>query len=506
MRKIWMSSVFFCTLIFICSQSYAEGCGAITTWNSGDAAFFTSNQGTVYSFENTPFPIPNLGEALVTSIDIHLANGPAIRIWSHEDDGAAQTSLTNYLALKPWSASNLHTYGDYNLVYELDDHGMVKVVDLIANYRGNLIEMLSYFFEDRSLSGELPVYDLWFSQVKALIDSKCSGSCGAGKIPLPEGVQAFDHTYEEEISAPVSGCNPETIRPLALEGSNFHIKLCPFEQPVDIFVGAMDSVSAWIYLLDEQQHPVSLSTEKPFMRHVTGAIDILIPNRFGGLWGDKVLTSKGEHNILLGVVPSGGDFSNMYLWQESTLTECKNKIPLPTSRQFFFDDPRPAAVSGTELEEIKPFGVGAYAVGEDLINFHYEFCPFEAPVDIHVALYCPDSDLLNVYFLVNRDIEITSPEQVTEDLFFEKVSINHLDTFPQPCWRDDTWFDEWQEDPSSFFVGLASQVPAGNCFYMVAVTPKDVRDRYYAWVTHVDLNLKDAIIKMYRLLWASKKS
>jgi hypothetical protein len=215
MKKIWMSTVaIFCTLIFMCFQSYAEGCRPITTWSSSDTASFTSNQATVYDYINTSYPIPNLGGALVTSVTINLTNGPGIRIWSHEDDLAAVATLANYLASTTWRSANSHYYDEYYLIYKVDAKGMVKTLDLIANYRGNLVEILSYFFGERPLSGELPIYASWFSQVKALIDAKCSGSCGAGKIPLPEGVLAFD-IRSEMASSPISGCDPETIRPLA---------------------------------------------------------------------------------------------------------------------------------------------------------------------------------------------------------------------------------------------------------------------------------------------------
>ena len=192
MIRGWLCGVVCCGLLAVWFPVHAEECGLITNWNSNDASFFTSQEASVYAFENTSFPIPNLGGAMVTHIAFSLNGGPFTRVWHHENTAAAQASLGNYLATK--SEGWVHSYGEYYLIYKADDSGMVKTMDLAANYRGSLVVMDSYFFGARSLSGELPIYESWFGQVKALIDSKC-GTAGnpptIALLPSPAQGLAF---------------------------------------------------------------------------------------------------------------------------------------------------------------------------------------------------------------------------------------------------------------------------------------------------------------------------
>ncbi len=212
MVRKWLRCVVCCGLLAVWFPVQADECGRITTWNSNDASFFTSQEASVYGFENTPFPIPNLGGAMVTYIAVSLSGGPSIRVWSHENAASAQNSLENYWALNPWRGDNSHYYDEYYLIYKLDANGMVKTLDLIANYRGNLIEILTYFFGERSLSGELPIYALWFSQVKALIDSKC-GTAGnpptIALIPSPAQGLAFQISILENRVFRIKATDPD---------------------------------------------------------------------------------------------------------------------------------------------------------------------------------------------------------------------------------------------------------------------------------------------------------
>jgi len=210
MIRKWLCGTICCALLSFWVPVHAEECGLITTWNSDDAVYFTSQETSVYAFDNTPFPIPSLGGAMVTSIQFSLSGGPFIRVWSHENDAAAQTSLENYLATI--SAGRVHNYGEYFLIYKVDDDGMVNSVDLAANYRGSLVKMETYFIDKRSLSEQVPIYESWFGQVKALINSKC-GTIGnpptIALLPSPAQGLAFQISIFENRVFKIKASDPD---------------------------------------------------------------------------------------------------------------------------------------------------------------------------------------------------------------------------------------------------------------------------------------------------------
>jgi hypothetical protein len=154
-------------------------------------------------------------------------------------------------------------------------------------------------------------------------------------------------------------------------------------------------------------------------------------------------------------------------------------------------------LTGTDPEKIQPFAIGPYALGGDVLDMRVDFCAFEPfetfaeSTDIHFGIYCPSEDLFNIYF-VNSEAE-------TEQDIFQKVSLfKFLFTGELPPIAQSTnWdYDNTQSYPTNFFAGFSSGLPKKRCYYIAAVSPAGVRDKFYAWILPLDVNIKDAFTKL----------
>ena len=120
-----------------------------------------------------------------------------------------------------------------------------------------------------------------------------------------------------------------------------------------------------------------------------------------------------------------------------------------------------------------------------------DFCQFDGWVDTHFGIYCPSEDLFNIYFV--------NSEGKTEQDIFQKVSLfkflfaGELPPFAQSTNWD---YDNTQFYPTNFFKGFSSGLPKKRCYYIAAVSPAGVRDKFYAWILPLDVNIKDAFTKL----------
>ena len=347
-------------------------------------------------------------------------------------------------------------------------------------------------------------------QSKLIIQFDLGDPC-SGKIPLPKGSTSFDvadvSSYSNEVPSAILGSDPAKISPLGFgkkttdgkdgSPSSYQVKLCAFEKPVDIY---FEVEPYWgYYFLNQNNKVIPLEKLKPWRTNVTGAIDEQISGDFGGLFnGGRI--PKGEYGFQIIAVPAGVNLlnaSDAYFWKYVVDTRCKGYTPMPTGREFFgIDKPLALPVTGDDPEQILPLSVAHYAVGGEMLLLGAEFCPFDEHVDTHFGIYCPEDDPLNYYF-------VNGQAKQEQDLF-QKVSMLRLPfsaKLPKEALVDDDSFDTDQEDQTNLFISLeASKLPKGSCQYVVAVTPVGVRDKYYAWVLPLDVNIKKAFIDLWKQL------
>jgi hypothetical protein len=348
------------------------------------------------------------------------------------------------------------------------------------------------------------------NQSRLMIQFKLSDPCSK-KIPLPKGVNSFDvgdvSKYSAEVPSAILGSDPGGISPIGFgkktadgSPSSYHVKLCPFEGPVDLYFNVVPYFG--FYFLDQNNKVRPLEKMEPWRANVTGAIDEVIAGDFGGLF-DSGRLPKGEHGFQIIAVPAGVSFleayldpKDAYLWKYVVNIECNGYTPMPTGKELFGISPHAVPVTGSDPEEIIPFSVGHYAVGGEIILMGVEFCPFDEPVDIHFGIYCPEDDPLRIYF--------ANWEAAEEKNLFQKSFMLRFAFSPElperPLWGSMN-FDTDQEDQINIFMNegvLASEFPKGSCQYIAAASPVGVRDKFYAWVLPLDINIKQAYIDIWK--------
>jgi hypothetical protein len=342
-------------------------------------------------------------------------------------------------------------------------------------------------------------------QSKLIIEFATSDPCGS-KIALPKGTQIFslDGVSESsnEVPGTILGSNPEQISPLGFgkktedgSPSSYQVRLCPFEAPVDIYFHV--SPYGGLFLLDQNNRVSPFEKLKPWRTKVTGGINEEISGDVGGLY-DGGRLPKGSHQFQIIVVPAGADFvkaytqeGNAYFWNYWVDNKCRNgSIPMPTGREFFgISRLPPVPVTGPDPEQIIPFSLANYAVGGEYIRMEADFCPFAEHVDTHFGIYCPEDDPLNFYF--------ANEEAKEEKEIFQKLSLLKLPyaaKLPKSAISGNDTYDDSQESQSTFLVGATTKLPKGSCQYIVAITPVGVRDKFYAWVLPLDINIKKACV------------
>jgi len=322
----------------------------------------------------------------------------------------------------------------------------------------------------------------------------------AQKIPLPKTVEDFMH--EEILPSPVLGNNPEEISPIgfgdiATGGSTvtFRIDICPFEGPMAFFL--------WYeyYALDANNKVTTFFTpsEKPedilWKNNVTDSIQQEIPGDFGGLFPDAQHLPKGNNFFHLMVIPTEGNMDfTAYEWTYVLTIKCEDYIRQPEGKQKFHIKPAAMPLTGTDPEKIQPFAIGPYALGGDVLDMRVDFCAFEPfetfaeSTDIHFGIYCPSEDLFNIYF-------VNGEAKTEQDLFQKVSSIKFLFSpeLPPIAYSDKNLFENEQEGAVRFFGGKTSELPKKRCYYIAAVTPRGVRDKFYAWILPLDVNIKNAM-------------
>ena len=354
-----------------------------------------------------------------------------------------------------------------------------------------------------SLESMLPVYAEQLRLQKEIIDRKCApgpvDEC-AQKIPLPKTVEDFMH--EEILPSPVLGNNPEEISPIgfgdiATGGSTvtFRIDICPFEGPMAFFL--------WYeyYALDANNKVTTFFTpsEKPedifWKYNVTDSIQQEIPGDFGGLFPDAQHLPKGNNFFHLMAIPLNGNMDfTAYEWTYVLTIKCEDYIRQPEGKQKFHIKPAAMPLTGTDPEKIQPFAIGPYALGGDVLDMRVDFCAFEPfetfaeSTDIHFGIYCPSEDLFNIYF-------INGEAKTEQDLFQKVSSIKFLFSpeLPPIAYSARNLFESDREGAVRFYGGKISALPKKRCYYIAAVTPTGVRDRFYAWILPLDVNIKNAM-------------
>ncbi|MFO8240360.1 MAG: hypothetical protein R6T90_05110 [Dissulfuribacterales bacterium] len=523
--KIWIFFISVMLLFQVPPKIFA--CGHITWSEETDSPplgedFFANNEPTLMCALGFPnlssseegglrtcmrVSYPCDGFWLSIQIVSYASDSEAQSVWNtFVGDAIIQPVLNNDYGTLLESAPGFFLVKDGTYVSENADYGSLN---LWAIYQGCIIGVkrtrITAEVETPPLSTAQACWNQAYIYARDLIDRKCgvSDPCAGGRLPLPSGLQALPSG--DSVSLPVFGTDINQVRPLGLGGVadnsdvdknrvDYHIGLCPFEQPVDIYLGTIDPCTTGLYLLDEQQRPKFTLPITPLVRGASGKTDLQLSGTFGGLYGTVQPISKGVYTVYLAVTPQGGDLSDAYLLTESFGIECEGRMPVPTSQQFFSYEPGAVVVTGHDPGRIKPLAVGPCALDGDLVILHYDFCPFEGDVDVHLALYCPSDDPQNIYYLVNRPDLYGTSFHGSEDDLFEKVNIELGMKLPSRCLDDDAYFDVNQADPSVLALGNVSFLPHSPCYCMLVITPKDQRDKYYAWITYLDINLKQAII------------
>ena len=352
------------------------------------------------------------------------------------------------------------------------------------------------------------------NQSRLIIQFALADPCSK-KIPLPKGMNSFDvgdvSKYSAEVPSAVLGSDPEEISPIGFgkktaggSPSSYHVKLCPFEGPVDLYFNV---VPYWgFYYLDQNNKVVPIEKVKPWKTNVTGAIDEVIAGDFGGLF-DGGRLPKGEHGFQIIAVPAGVNYfeaTDAYFWKYLVSTGCDGYIPMPTGKELFGITPHAVPVTGSDPEEIIPFSVGHYAVGGELIIMGVEFCPFDERVDTHFGIYCPEDDPLRIYF---ANWEAAEEKNLFQKSFMMRFTFSP--ELPERPYSESDQFDTDQEDYTNFFINIgieASKLPKGSCQYIAAVSPVGVRDKFYAWVLPLDINIKQAFINNWKIVHQSDRS
>ena len=354
-----------------------------------------------------------------------------------------------------------------------------------------------------SVESMSPVYAEQLKRQKEIIDKKCApgpvDECDQ-KIPLPKTAEDFMH--EEILPSPVLGNNPEEISPIGFgdiaTGGNtvtFRIDICPFEGPMAFFL--------WYeyYALDANNKVTTFFTpsEKPedilWKYNVTDSIKQEIPGDFGGLFPDAQHLPKGNNFFHLMAIPLNGNMDfTAYEWTYDLTIKCEDYIRQPEGKQKFHIKPAAMPLTGNDPEKIQPFAIGPYALGGDVLDMRVDFCAFEPfetfaeSTDIHFGIYCPSEDLFNIYF-------VNGEAKTEQDLFQKVSSIKFLFSpeLPPIAYSYKNLFENEQEGAVRFFGGKTSELPKKRCYYIAAVTPRGVRDRFYAWILPLDVNIKNAM-------------
>jgi hypothetical protein len=352
------------------------------------------------------------------------------------------------------------------------------------------------------------------NQSRLIIQFALADPCSK-KIPLPKGINSFDvgdvSKYSAEVPSAVLGSDPGEISPIGFgkktadgSPSSYHVKLCPFEGPVDLYFNV---VPYWgFYYLDQSNKVVPIEKVKPWKTNVTGAVDEVIAGDFGGLF-DGGRLPKGEHGFQIIAVPAGVNYfeaNDAYFWKYLVSTGCDGYIPMPTGRELFGISPHAVPVTGSNPEEIIPFSLGHYAVGGELLIMGLEFCPFDERVDTHFGIYCPEDDPLRIYF---ANWEAPEEKNLFQKSFMMRFTFSP--ELPERPYSESDQFDTDQEDYINFFINIgieASKLPKGSCQYIAAVSPVGVRDKFYAWVLPLDINIKQAFIDQWKIVHQGDRS
>ena len=139
-------------------------------------------------------------------------------------------------------------------------------------------------------------------------------------------------------------------------------------------------------------------------------------------------------------------------------------MPTPDGEQAYSYPPARDPVLSPEPSKARPMGVGPIAVGGNALDFTVELEPFQAPVDIYLAISAPAPDSSSLYLLTGQNR-------------FQPLS---------------SGLEPWKSG-----VLEVSEAPFGNLsfcqlasgrytFYLVVTEPGNL-EHFYLWETYVDI-------------------
>ncbi len=465
-------------------------------WNLSDQAPWRLNVG-IYSYLN----------AADAAADFPLLK-PVIPDWAFIDNEAAFLTYYQSTVNQQFGLKGIHQTS----VVSIEGWGATKNLD-VDYLRSQFIAL--------------------FDKAKTLIDFKCTlSACGAGKVALPSEFEYFIYLHqdpEHPLDAVVLGTDPKLVRPLYLGnpmqgGVHFDMGFCGFSEPVDIYLAYLDANSLGFYYIDSNRKaryfgPGSTNEITPLLINLNQEAGVTLGGDFGGLFQDGEHLPKGVGDFFVAVVPTGASILGLkILWETGIKVACKGEIPVPDGKDVWLYPP--AAVPGAGVDpsdpsKLRPLAVGPIALGENEIAMYVDTCPFQGPwgasVDSHFAVYCPGEDAANVYFFTKSRIEGRSEQELAaltpaqlDELLWEKVALSRVfDEFPQECWEKGYTSDKEQESESWLLKprlsgGMPDSATWQGTYYMFAITPHGVRDKFYAWVTTLPVNVRHAISEQIR--------
>jgi predicted secreted hydrolase len=139
-------------------------------------------------------------------------------------------------------------------------------------------------------------------------------------------------------------------------------------------------------------------------------------------------------------------------------------MPAPAGNQVYSYPPTGDPLVSPEPSEARPMGVGPIAVGGNVLDFAVDLGPFQAPVDIYLALYAPALGSSSFYLLTGQN------------------RLQPLSSGFEP------WKSGVQQVSEMPFGNLSfSQLPSGRYTFYLAVTEPGSLDHFYLWDTYVDV-------------------
>ncbi len=418
-----------------------------------------------------------------------------------------------------------------------------------------IITVSSHLDATTNVSDITPSLKSYLEDALALVNSKCCET----KIPLPTGVITV---YRDELGlagAPQhgtdSGFDPATINPIYLERNSYgnqseqtetdsyaiRISFCPFEKPVDIYIGyMMPSMIPCLFCLGPDGKAVpapllDLTSIKPWRANSADAVNTSLDGSLGGLFRSADHPPLGSSKFIVMVTPAGqlssGRFSDAYIWILDVDFDCNDgkiaSIPTPTTRNYFIYEPQVVASGGESPEEMRPLAFGPVAAGGSEILMYYQTCGLEdgEEFDLHFALYTPERDPENIYFLhydLDRiGIDMKNPADMQKlknfdpseisRMLWDKVPVTDLDhlvlpstPFEEDCIIEDDFPEPemhliggyWPQKGFIGFMGITegpSDIAPLHTYFMLVVAKHGVRDKFHAWISELNWDFKQAM-------------